>query len=68
MKEPFTVPRGASVYDLANRIQELQSHPDLRCQIAETAQTEVLSQCNETVMTDRIESYLEASLQMWQMT
>ncbi|MBI5388065.1 MAG: glycosyltransferase family 4 protein [Verrucomicrobia bacterium] len=51
--------------DLASRIEELQAQPALRCQIAENALTEMQSQCNETVMVDRIEAYLETSLQMW---
>ena len=54
------------VYELAQRIQELQLSPALRTQMAETAQAEVLSQFNETAVTDRIESFLEASRQTWQ--
>ncbi len=53
-------------YELAQRIQELQLSPALRKQMAETAQAEVLSQFNETVVTDRIEAFLETSLQTWQ--
>lgn len=53
-------------HELAGRIQELQDQPQLRVRLAETAQAEILSQCNETVMVDRIESYLETSLQLWQ--
>ena len=53
-------------YELAQRIQELQLSPALRTQMAESAQAEVLSQFNETVVTDRIESYLETSRQSWQ--
>jgi glycogen synthase len=53
-------------YELAQRIQELQLSPALRRQMAETAQTEVLSQFNEAVVTDRIEAFLETSLQSWQ--
>lgn len=52
--------------DLAGRIQELQSQPELRVKMAETGQAEVLAHFNETVMTDRIERYLEMSLEMWQ--
>lgn len=53
-------------YELAQRIQELQLSPALRTQMAETAQAEVLSQFNETAVTDRIEVFLDASLQSWQ--
>jgi glycosyltransferase involved in cell wall biosynthesis len=52
--------------ELAARIQELQRQPALRCQMAETAQTEVLSKYNETVVVDQIESFLDASMQLWQ--
>lgn len=53
-------------YELAARVQELQLSPALRTQMAETAQTEVLAQFNETVVTDRIEAFLKTSLQTWQ--
>jgi glycosyltransferase involved in cell wall biosynthesis len=53
-------------YELAQRIQELQLSPALRVQMAETAQAEVLSHFNETAVTDRIEAFLETSLQTWQ--
>ena len=51
--------------DLARRIQELHDQPDLRCRIAETAQQEVLAKFNETTVTDRIENYLQTSLEVW---
>jgi len=53
-------------YELATRIQELQLSPALRTQMAETAQAEVLAQFNETTVTDRIEAFLETSIQTWQ--
>jgi len=53
-------------YELATRIQELQLSPALRTQMAEAAQAEVLSQFNETIVTDRIEAFLDTSLQTWQ--
>lgn len=53
-------------YELAQRIQELQISPALRTQMSETAQQEVLSNFNETAVTDRIEQFLETSLQTWQ--
>jgi glycosyltransferase involved in cell wall biosynthesis len=53
-------------YELAARIHELQLSPALRTQMAETAQAEVLANFNESVVTDRIEQYLETSLQTWQ--
>jgi glycosyltransferase involved in cell wall biosynthesis len=61
----FTFTPG-DAYELAQRIQELQLSRALRLQIAETAQAEVLSQFNETAVTDRIEAFLETSLQTWQ--
>jgi glycogen synthase len=56
----------AAADELAARIKDLYGHPELRCKIAETAQTEVLSQFSETVMTDHIEAALENARQMWQ--
>jgi glycosyltransferase involved in cell wall biosynthesis len=53
-------------YQLAHCIQELQVSPALRVQIAETAQGEVLATHNEAAVTDRIEQFLETSLQTWQ--
>jgi glycogen(starch) synthase len=53
-------------YELAQRIQEVQLSPALRTQMAGTAQEEVLAQFNETAVTDRIEAFLETSLQTWQ--
>jgi glycosyltransferase involved in cell wall biosynthesis len=53
-------------YELAQRVQELQLSPALRRQMAETAQAEVLSEFNEAIVTDRIEAFLETSLQSWQ--
>ncbi len=52
--------------ELAAAIQELQISPALRTQMAEIAQTEILSHYNETAVTDRIEGFLEASIQNWQ--
>ena len=63
----FTYTPG-NVYELAQRIQELQLSRTLRTQMAETAQAEVLSNFNETAVTDRIETFLETSLQTWQAT
>jgi len=61
----FTYAPG-DAHELATRIQELQLSPALRTQMAEAAQAEVLSQLNETTVTDRIEAFLETSLQTWQ--
>jgi len=47
--------------DLAARIYELQSAPELRESIARTGQAEVLAQFNETTVMDRIEQYLTAA-------
>jgi len=54
--------------ELASRIQELQMQSALRRQIAETAQAEVLSKYNETIVVDQIENYLNATLEVWQHT
>ena len=53
-------------YTLATCIQEMQLSPALRTQMAETAQSEVLAQFNETAVTDRVEAFLDTSLQTWQ--
>ena len=63
----FLYTPGNSV-ELASRIQELQMQPALRGQIAENAQAEVISKFNESAVTDQIESYLHASLEIWQQT
>lgn len=52
--------------ELASRIHELLLQPALRCQVAETAQAEVLSRFNESVVLDQIENYLQGACQLWQ--
>jgi glycosyltransferase involved in cell wall biosynthesis len=47
---------------LASRMQQLQKQPELRCRIAEAGQQEVLSQFNESTVTDRIEIYLQSAI------
>jgi glycosyltransferase involved in cell wall biosynthesis len=51
-----------SAEELAARIEELQSQPQLRCQMVDTAQQEVLSKYNETAVADKIENYLQTSI------
>jgi glycogen synthase len=51
--------------DLARRLQEMHDQPDLRCRIADNAQQEVLAKFNETAVMDRIENYLQTSLEVW---
>ena len=51
--------------DLARRIQELHEQPELRCRLADNAQQEVLAKYNETTVMDRIENYLQTSLEVW---
>jgi glycosyltransferase involved in cell wall biosynthesis len=51
--------------DLARRIQELHEQPELRVRIADNAQQEVLAKYNETTVMDRIENYLQTSLEVW---
>ena len=55
-----------SAAELASRMYELQTQPNLRHQMAESAQAEVMSNHNETTMIDRIENYLNASIEYWQ--
>jgi hypothetical protein len=43
-------------------MHQLQQQPDLRCQLADNAQQEVLSQFNESTVTDRIEARLQGAL------
>jgi glycosyltransferase involved in cell wall biosynthesis len=57
-----------SAEELAARLQDIQRQPALRQQMAERAQQEVVSQYNETAVTDRIEHYLNTSLEVWQHT
>lgn len=47
---------------LAGRMLQLQQNAALRCQIAEAGQQEVLSQFNESIITDRIEAYLQSAI------
>jgi len=54
--------------ELASRIQELQTQPALRRQMAETAQAEALNRFSETSMLDQIENFLNTSLELWQHT
>jgi len=51
--------------DLARRVQELHDQPELRCRIADNAQQEVLAKYNESTVMDRIENYLQTSLEVW---
>jgi glycogen synthase len=54
--------------ELASRMQELQMQPALRCQMAENAQNEVISNFNQSTVIDQIENFLNASLEIWQQT
>ncbi|HXR08286.1 MAG TPA: glycosyltransferase family 4 protein [Candidatus Acidoferrum sp.] len=56
----LTYPPG-DAEQLAARIQELRVSPALRCQMAETAQTEVMSKFNDTVVMDQVENFLTVS-------
>jgi glycogen synthase len=56
----LTYPSGDAV-ELAARIQELLISPALRCQMAETAQAEVLAKFNDTTVMDQIENFLTNS-------
>ena len=51
--------------ELASRIQQLVQQPELRVKIAENGQQEVLAKYNEAAVTDRIENYLQTSLEVW---
>jgi len=63
----FTYTAGDSV-ELSSRIQDLQTQPALRCQMAETAQAETQSKYNQTTVVDQIENYMNATLEIWQHT
>jgi len=52
--------------ELVSRIHEVLIGPALRCQVAETAQMEVMSYYNETSVVDRIEGVLQTACQTWQ--
>jgi glycogen(starch) synthase len=56
----LTYPAG-NAEELAARLQELQISPALRCQMAESAQAEVLSRFNDTTVIDQIENFLTIS-------
>jgi glycosyltransferase involved in cell wall biosynthesis len=60
----FTYPAG-DAEELAMRIQELLISPALRCQMAETAQAEVLAKFNDSTVMDQIENYLNVSQETW---
>ena len=51
--------------ELASRIQQIVQQPDLRYRLADNAQQEVLAKYNETAVADRIENYLQTSLEVW---
>jgi glycosyltransferase involved in cell wall biosynthesis len=53
----LTYPPGDAA-QLAARMQELRISPALRCQMAETAQAEVLTRFNDTVVMDQVENFL----------
>ena len=53
----LTYPPGEAAH-LAARVQELLISPALRCQMAETAQAEVLAQFNDAVVMDKVENFL----------
>jgi glycogen synthase len=56
----LTYPPG-NAEQLAARIQELLVSPALRCQMAETAQAEVLAKFNDATVIDQVENFLTAS-------
>jgi glycogen synthase len=51
--------------ELASRIQELQMQPNLRVQMAETAQQEVMMRFNESFVLDQTESFLQQTIELW---
>jgi glycosyltransferase involved in cell wall biosynthesis len=56
----LTYPPGDAA-QLASRIQEMLISPALRCQMAETAQSEVLANFNDATVVDQIENFLTES-------
>lgn len=55
------------VDDLVRAIKEVREQPAERIRIAEAAQGEVLAKFNESAITDQIEYFINASLEIWQM-
>lgn len=51
--------------ELASRIQQVLQQPELRNKIADNGQQDVLAKYNETAVADRIENYLQTSLEVW---
>jgi glycogen(starch) synthase len=56
----LTYPPG-NAEQLAARVQELLISPALRCQMAETAQSEVLAKFNDATVMDQVENFLTVS-------
>jgi glycosyltransferase involved in cell wall biosynthesis len=56
----LTYPPGDAA-QLAARMQELQISPALRCQMAETAQADVMARFNDSVVMDQVENFLTES-------
>ncbi len=52
--------------ELASRIEELATQPDLRSKIATAGQELVFTKCNETQALDKIEARLDESIRLWQ--
>jgi len=71
-REVFRQGENAWVYkpgdavELMSRMQELQMQPALRTLIVETAQADVMTRYSESAMLDRIEAYLQETLEVWQ--
>jgi glycosyltransferase involved in cell wall biosynthesis len=53
------------VAGLAQQMELLQRDGKLRAQLADTGQQEVLSRFNQSTVMDRIENYLQTSLEVW---
>ena len=51
--------------DLADRILELQSKPELRVHMADSAQQDVLASFDETTIIDQVENYLNGTIEIW---
>jgi glycosyltransferase involved in cell wall biosynthesis len=54
--------------ELASRMEELHRQPALRHQMAETAQAETMAQFSFSTNVDRVEAYLEQTLEYWRQT
>lgn len=51
--------------ELASRIQEIQMQPNLRVQMADNAQQDVMMRFNESYVLDQTENFLQQTIEIW---